>query len=510
MADKKYNFDWSTPLIKENDEEFSADKLNRATYAEFLTQFLLAHSSTGYVLNLNSSWGTGKTYFLKRWQASIQETHPTVYIDAWKQDFSEDPMMTVVASITAQLRDQSQDKDEQAIRKIGSKVWGFCKHAAPEITKALIKKASGVNLDEVIEKGTSGNFTNSPEFTDAAGKIVAAMFKDHEQKLKSIDDFKTSITAFIDAVKSCSGKQNPTFIFVDELDRCRPSYAVEMLEVIKHFFDMPEIIFVVATDTEQLQHAVKAVYGNGFEAGVYLGRFFKRRCTLKEQPRLEFISNHLTYLTNEQTDEFFPKIWPQLDGDKDYFFELLASISDIYVLPLRETEQLVDKILAILVNLRDDKIDLLLLASLMIIHDHYYEYYECIMENRLMKDSKFELHSSDSILRALEGARLTSNISIEIDASNTFPNLKKVINKQPYPIDFESKRYPVNYRTLLSQEIAALMGKNSQFEQSLDNAIIKKSPIQAYYMTAVEIQNVIPNHQKTKYRDWIELATSFE
>ncbi|MEL0615029.1 P-loop NTPase fold protein, partial [Marinomonas arenicola] len=49
-------------------------------------------------------------------------------------------------------------------------------------------------------------------------------------------------------------------MFVDELDRCRPSYAVEMLESIKHIFDIKGIVFVVATDSEQLQHGVKAIY----------------------------------------------------------------------------------------------------------------------------------------------------------------------------------------------------------------------------------------------------------
>ncbi|TOL41491.1 hypothetical protein CGH98_24085, partial [Vibrio parahaemolyticus] len=78
-------------------------------------------------------------------------------------------------------------------------------------------------------------------------------------------------------------------VFIDELDRCRPSYAVEMLEVIKHFFELDNVVFVVATDTEQLQHAVKAVYGQLFDAQLYLGRFFRRRFSLLELSRKQFI-----------------------------------------------------------------------------------------------------------------------------------------------------------------------------------------------------------------------------
>ncbi|BEU05026.1 NTPase [Agarivorans sp. OAG1] len=508
MADKKYSFDWSTPLTKENDGEFSADKLNRATYANFLTNFLIAQAKSGYVLNLNSSWGTGKTYFLKRWQASIEEHHPTVYIDAWKQDFSDDPMMTVVSSITAQLRDQSQDKDEQAIRKIGSKAWGFCKHAAPEITKAVIKKVSGINVDEILEKDSEEDPCKSDEFAEATGKVVAAMFKDHEQKLKSIEDFKKSITAFIGSAKGCSGKQNPTFIFVDELDRCRPSYAVEMLEVIKHFFDMPNVIFVVATDTEQLQHAVKAVYGNDFDANVYLGRFFKRRCTLKEQPRLEFIANHLSYLSEEQIDEFFPKIWPQLDNDKGYFFELLASISDIYTLSLRETEQLVDKILAILVNLNEEKIDLLLLCSLMIIHDNHYDYYECVMTKKVPNGGAKSYYDLQIINEYLGKNQLRSLLNIKIEPGNLMVQQGNL----QHPVNFKHGNYEINYSMLLSKQLEAihdpssLKNHHSQIFSKINRN--RTSQLDPITVAACEFTDLEASH--SKYKDWVELATSFE
>lgn len=70
-----------------------------------------------------------------------------------------------------------------------------------------------------------------------------------------------SVFEWVTAVTGIKQKELPAFIFIDELDRCRPSYAVEMLETIKHIFDISGVVFVVATDTEQLQHAVKVVYG---------------------------------------------------------------------------------------------------------------------------------------------------------------------------------------------------------------------------------------------------------
>lgn len=66
----------------------------------------------------------------------------------------------------------------------------------------------------------------------------------------------------------------PIFIFIDELDRCRPDYAISLLEIVKHIFDIKNFVFIIATNTDQLQHSIKNVYGNDFSANDYLGRFF--------------------------------------------------------------------------------------------------------------------------------------------------------------------------------------------------------------------------------------------
>lgn len=89
---KNISLDWSKKLEFDG-ESFPKDTLNRAKYAEFLTQFLVGQGydttresgdeKRNYVLNLNSEWGSGKTYFLKRWSNDLKAHFPVVYIDAW-------------------------------------------------------------------------------------------------------------------------------------------------------------------------------------------------------------------------------------------------------------------------------------------------------------------------------------------------------------------------------------------------------------------------------------------
>lgn len=223
--------------------------------------------------------GAGKTYFLKRWSRELIVDFPVVYIDAWQQDYSDDPFLTVIAGIIKQL--QRQAKFNITIPKSAVSMF---KAVAPAIAQGLTKKISGIDLDELHtllfsdeeieddQKQNSNKLTGS-DFSPAVKALAQNLIKDHEAKNKSIEVIKSKLADWVSKFEKQEGKSLPIFIFIDELDRCRPSYAVEMLETIKHIFDVKGIVFVVATDTEQLQHTIKSIYGEGFDANVYLGRF---------------------------------------------------------------------------------------------------------------------------------------------------------------------------------------------------------------------------------------------
>ena len=112
--------------------------------------------------------------------------------------------------------------------------------------------------------------------------------------MNGIKDFKIALEAiaeaFIDVRKSFEHpKQYPVYVLIDELDRCRPNYSIEVIESVKHFFNTKNFVFVIATDSEQLQHSIKAVYGNGFNANLYLSRFFDLSVTLPSPALKEYI-----------------------------------------------------------------------------------------------------------------------------------------------------------------------------------------------------------------------------
>ncbi len=88
-------------------------------------------------------------------------------------------------------------------------------------------------------------------------------------------------------------ENRPLMVMIDELDRCRPSYAVELLKVAKHLFSVDRIVFVLAVNCDQFAHSVKALYGNDFDAEGYLRRFFDVDFKLPGPERQAFIAAQL-------------------------------------------------------------------------------------------------------------------------------------------------------------------------------------------------------------------------
>ncbi|CAG21967.1 P-loop NTPase fold protein [Photobacterium profundum] len=513
-------FDWSKPYNKESDdkqsfETFPADQLDRAKYAEFLTNYLVEEGKNGgYVLNLNARWGTGKTYFLNRWKADLEKQYPVVYIDAWKQDYSDDPLLTVVASIISQLRRLAGDDADKIVLKAAEKAIRLFKVAAPAITKGLVKKATGVQFDDIAATWQDDS-SDSPApmgalgVGDAAGKVVQALIDDHNAKLQGVDTFKESMAQWIKAIIGKQSLNYPAFILIDELDRCRPSYAVEMLEVIKHFFDMKDVVFVVATDTEQLQHAVKAVYGVDFNAATYLGRFFRRRCTLQEMPRNKFIAQKVNQ-QNINIDELAPFIWPDISDGVHRYTEILANTADAFYLPLREVEQLVDKVYLIMKNRNGKKINLYHLASFLIIHDKYSDFYHCYFGERKPKGPSSSISDISTIMHYIDDANINIEVEIGLTPSQHFPKGLVTKGNVGYSLDFHDGYYKVRFDSIVQAQIEVL--RNSPNAKYYHDQIAQKRSSQGKLIVGeiMKYELALLKPSLSQYKDWIELAATFD
>ncbi len=223
---------------------------------------------------LDAKWGAGKTFFVKQTKMVLDafndfipsfdendkaiiksfcdkkhRNNPMVYIpqvsvyyDAWANDNDEDPVLSLVLSII-----KSIDVD-----------FSF-KQGTDSLTKAAA----------VLEFFTGKSFTDLLEGFRSDNPL------DIIQKSKGIEEL---VKEFLDSLLEERGDR--LVVFIDELDRCRPDYAVRLLERIKHYFSNERITFVFAINSLELQHTIKKYYGESFDASRYLDRFFDLRVSL--------------------------------------------------------------------------------------------------------------------------------------------------------------------------------------------------------------------------------------
>ncbi|MEZ9830058.1 P-loop NTPase fold protein [Vibrio cyclitrophicus] len=280
------------------DERFKKyEIINNQPYAEHLTQFLDSKAENGYVLNLNAEWGAGKTTFLQCWYNELQCNHPVVYFDAWKSDFTKDPMLALMDAFHQQLI-SPLSANKKLIEQFLSKGSYFLKAALPNLLLGYVKHKGGMDSDDSLLESASEEFGIPEDNLSAALKDTMKAMLTQKSRVEGINEFKEALIELNEAyVQVFPEKNRPVFVLIDELDRCRPTYAIETIECIKHFFNTKNFIFVLATDTNQLQHSIKSIYGAKFDSLTYLSRFFDNSATLPAPNRKKYIEaavkNHL-------------------------------------------------------------------------------------------------------------------------------------------------------------------------------------------------------------------------
>lgn len=254
------------------DNPFEGCKLERKQYADNLTELVSAFSD-GLVLAVNNKWGSGKTTFIKMWKRQMEISgFKTVYFNAWESDFECNPMSVILAELKSLLPESQKSKFKPLLQK-GTVV---VKNLIPAIAKALVGNYIDIKgLDEVAENAIKGG-----------AEILEEEVEHYINRQKGLADFQLELESYLKDVS----EGRPLIFIVDELDRCRPNYSVEVLENIKHFFAVKGIVFVLSIDKVQLSNAVKGVYGTELiDTDEYLRRFIDLEYSIPEPSTEAFV-----------------------------------------------------------------------------------------------------------------------------------------------------------------------------------------------------------------------------
>lgn len=296
------------------DNIFAKDLLERRTTIENLSG-LVVNNKQPLVLSINATWGDGKTTFVKLWQAYLKKEHQidSIYFSAWEDDFSQDPLIAILGELTAHIVKNSDDNSLKAekIIAMGAKLMPY--------------------LSPVINLATAGII--NPNIADTVSNIANKLINEHQTKKDILVEFKQSIKDII--------ADKPLVIFIDELDRCRPLYAIELLERIKHVFGIEKLIFVLSLDKKNLAESIKSQYGN-IDTDNYLKRFIDLEFSL-ENPNAE------KFCTALYQEFALKEILNKKDIDIGYNYymdplEFMKQLVDVFHLSLRQIEQIFTKL----------------------------------------------------------------------------------------------------------------------------------------------------------------------
>lgn len=311
-VDKKEYFE--THEIQPTDENI-VDSLKSDTFGRYryLDRFLRFIDLIDYpcVIAIDGQWGSGKTFFVKQaikileqenpeitpqnertvrlpgaYNQDLQRTYLPVYYDAWKNDNVNDPLLSILHTIATTPHIFKTDAFKKQV--------------------PFLKKAARF-VDMFCDTGIADFYDTKEE--------------DHLfSAIESLQDFDDEVHTFMsDCIRE---KANKLVIFIDELDRCRPSFAVQLLERIKHYFSVENVIFVLSINSAELVNTVKAVYGQNFDGYRYLDRFIDFKMEL---PKFDTE----TYLTSIGFDRSYSMV----------SYSVLLYVIEHYGLSVRETEK---------------------------------------------------------------------------------------------------------------------------------------------------------------------------
>lgn len=306
------------------------DEFTREPIAEKIIKLLDSEIDVSPMI-IDGKWGTGKTEFCFKLKNLIEDdsnnNYKVGYVNAFQADHANEPLLTLIAEV-ASFYDEKDDKRKNFIKNavpylrlisgIGLKAglgFAFGRYAA-DIPDAL---ADGM---EEIKDGSKSLIDQSLE----------SMIKDQVEAEKNLSTLRDALSDI--------ASTNPIILLIDELDRCRPDFAVAMLETIKHVFDVENVQIILVTNADQLKATIKHSYGNETDSHSYLYKFFKYQINLPTTSKdkdNQSVENNVTYFGKVVRDS---KVISQEFKDNQFIYEVsrYVKISD---LSLRNVEQVV-------------------------------------------------------------------------------------------------------------------------------------------------------------------------
>ena len=299
------------------------------------------------VIALDGGWGSGKTVFAKQWAGLLRKRGSAViYFDAFAADAGDDPLFDIASQIFAVAPDGEERKD---LAKAAGVV---AKRFFPVVAGVGLRVATGGLMGgEAISAGAAGAAEAKKAATDRGEEMSEAFRQRIEgahDRVGALSDFRQKLTALAESIKAKAladaegtpepAKPRPVVMIVDELDRCKPSYALDVLENIKHVFDVGNLCFVLVTNLDQIGQVVSNAYGIE-QPQRYLEKFIQARFRLGRDREAGRALAPEAYC-----DFLWRRMMPESHGMPDSASSIIRSVARHHDLSLRGMERILTNV----------------------------------------------------------------------------------------------------------------------------------------------------------------------
>ncbi|EPS8493947.1 KAP family P-loop NTPase fold protein [Yersinia enterocolitica] len=284
--------DYSDGFTTEN------DIFKRKKLATQLENIILNAEDDSLVFAIDDDWGNGKTTFLKLWENSINNDKSKklkiIYFDAFENDFQQDAFLAIATKIYKLIEDKSlKSRFIEGVKSVGKNFFSIALKSTVAIATGGI--VNGTVLESVKDNIESG-------ISDPIEKYI-------EDKITSAEDEKATLEHFKETLRIIAEKEKVIFI-IDELDRARPDFSLEILEKIKHVFSTKNFVFILSLNKDQFEKIINKKYGN-IDSKLYLSKFINYWFKLPTVVRRSAPDNTI--------EKYSSILYTQLFGDKNNF-----------------------------------------------------------------------------------------------------------------------------------------------------------------------------------------------
>lgn len=316
------------------DDGFQNDAFERSRFGEALRN-LVVQSQDALVVMLNGRWGEGKTTFIQMWRGLLAEENVhSIYIDAFANDHVDDPFIPLASEISKFVDENLPEESRETAEDIKDKAKRIGAHLLSWSAKVGVKAATlGILKDSDIEELQEMGADISEGVSTVVSNFIEEQFASHAASVELIEQFKERLQEL--PTKLGEEPCRPLVVVVDELDRCKPSFAVNLIERAKHLFSVPGIVFVLVMHKKQLEASINHVYGAGVDSHEYLQKFINIETTLPKNRVNRHDNDYLRY-SRRLLALHEVETW----GDRDNIVECVVAFASHLDLSLRQLERI--------------------------------------------------------------------------------------------------------------------------------------------------------------------------